>query len=168
MTSQAKSMRDHYPRRWDIPFFILISVILLCVALSLPLFKVEKMILWKNEYSVLTGIIGLYNEKEYFLSAILFFFSIIFPFFKLFALWMLWQAKLDDLQRQKVFHRLAMLGRWSMLDVFVVAILIVAVKLGPMANVEPKLGVYIFTLAILATNLTTMWVERLAKKNLDS
>jgi len=51
-----------------------------------------------------------------------------------------------------------------MLDVCVVAILIVLVKLGPLAQVEPQAGVYVFAAAILCSMLTTMYVERLAHK----
>jgi len=51
-----------------------------------------------------------------------------------------------------------------MLDVFAVAILIVAVKLGPLARVRAENGVYIFCLAILLSMVTTMYVGWLAQK----
>ena len=51
-----------------------------------------------------------------------------------------------------------------MLDVFVVAILIVLVKLGPLAKVEPQSGVYVFCAAIVVSMVTSMYVESLAKK----
>ena len=40
-------------------------------------------------------------------------------------------------------------GRWSMLDVLVVAVLIVAVKLGPIASIEVHYGLYVFGIAVL-------------------
>ncbi len=143
------------------------SGILLVVGLSLPLMKVEKMIFWKNEYSVITGILGLMHDQEYFLAAILFFFSVVFPAIKLITLGILWQVKFDETKRRRILEWLGVLGKWSMLDVFVVAILIVAVKLGPLANVEPKIGVYVFSLAIAAAILTTMQVEKLAKRVIE-
>ena len=81
-------------------------------------------------------------------------------------LWVLWRVKLEDEKRKYILGWLGALGKWSMLDVFVVAILIVTVKLGPLANVEPKIGIYVFTGAILSAILTTMWVEKLARKAL--
>ena len=119
---------------------------------------------WKNEYSVVTGIIGLFHEGEYFLSALLFFFSVIFPMVKLVLLWTLWWGEFEEQTRAKVLEWLGILGKWSMLDVFVVAILIVAVKLGPLANVYPRQGVYIFSIAIVMAILTTMHVENLSKR----
>ena len=168
MPDEKKSLQELFPRRYDIPVLIIACVALLYTALSLPLFQVEKMVLWKTEYSVMSGVVELFKQEEYLLSAILFFFSIVFPTFKLAMLWILWKFRFDGEGRKRVLEYLGVLGRWSMLDVFVVAILIVAVKLGPLANVEPKLGIYVFTAAILAAILTTAWVEKLARKALLS
>ena len=143
---------------------ILVSFALLLTGLSLPLMKVEKMVFWKNEYSVLKGVNSLWEQGQYLLAAILFFFSIVFPVVKLGALGLIWNVRLAEERRQTVLRWLGALGRWSMRDVFVVAILIVLVKLGPLAKVEPQVGVYVFCAAIVLSMLTSMYVERLAKK----
>ncbi len=72
-------------------------------------------------------------------------------------------ARLSEARRQAVFHWLGLLGKWSMLDVFAVSILIVLVKLGPLARVTPEPGLYFFCSAILASMLVTMYVEHLAR-----
>ncbi|PIQ84303.1 MAG: paraquat-inducible membrane protein A [Candidatus Omnitrophica bacterium CG11_big_fil_rev_8_21_14_0_20_63_9] len=143
---------------------ILLSTGLLVTGLSLPLLHAQQMIFWKSEYSVWTGVVALWHANELALAAILFFFSIIFPFVKLVGLVIIWFWKLPETKRTTLLHWLGLLGKWSMLDVFIVAILIVLVKLGPMAKVEPRVGVYVFTAAILASMLTTMYVDRLAKQ----
>jgi len=122
------------------------------------------MVFWKNDYSVVTGVKGLFNAQEYFLSAILFFFCIVFPIVKLLTLWCLWQFPCAQDVRNKILEWLALLGKWSMLDVFVVAILIVAIKLGPMANVKPRDGVYIFAVAIILSILTTTRIEGIIRR----
>jgi paraquat-inducible protein A len=99
---------------------------------------------------------------------IVFFFSIIFPFVKLAALSVIWYIRLPEERRAWILHWLGLLGKWSMLDVYVVAILIVLVKLGPLAKVEPRIGVYLFAAAIGASMLTTMHLDRLARKPLRS
>lgn len=159
----SQSLGQRYPKHYEVPILILLSAVLLGAGLFLPLMNVEKMVFWKNEYSVLTGIRGLFEAKEYFLSGILFFFCLAFPIVKIIMLGILWQFKFDDNRRNKILEWLSILGKWSMLDVFVVAILIVAVKLGPMANVEPRIGVYVFCAAILVSITTTAWVERLIR-----
>src|ERR1043166_1315394 len=126
------SLRDRHPRRIEVPALILVSFALLLTGLSLPLMKVEKMVFWKNEYSVLKGVDSLWEQGQYLLAAILFFFSIVFPGVKLGGLGLIWDVRLAEERRQIVLRWLGALGRWSMLDVFVVAILIVLVKLGPL------------------------------------
>ncbi len=160
----AQSLRDRYPRRIEVPVLILTSFVLLLIALSLPLLTVEKMVLWKNEYSVIAGVHGLWEQGQYALATILFFFSIVFPLFKLAMLGFIWFIRLAERKRQAVLHWLGILGKWSMLDVFVVAILIVLVKLGPLAKVQPQRGVYWFAAAIFLSMITSMYVDSLAQK----
>lgn len=160
----AQSLRDRYPRRIEVPVLILASFVLLLIALSLPLLTVEKMVLWKNEYSVIAGVHGLWEQGQYALAIILFFFSIVFPLFKLAMLGFIWFIRLAERKRQAVLHWLGILGKWSMLDVFVVAILIVLVKLGPLAKVQPQRGVYWFAVAIFLSMITSMYVDNLAQK----
>ena len=143
---------------------IMASFVLLLIALSLPLMSVEKMVFWKNEYSVIAGVRGLWEQGQYALAVILFFFSVVFPTFKLAMLGVIWVIRLTEQKRQAMLHWLGILGKWSMLDVFVVAILIVLVKLGPLANVQPQRGVYWFAAAILLSMITSMRVESLAQK----
>jgi paraquat-inducible protein A len=166
MSSPGKtiSLSQRYPHRFEVPILIVLSAATLVVGLSLPLMKVEKMIFWKNEYSVFTGIVGLVQENQILLAAILFFFSMVFPFVKLTALLVLWWVRLAESRRQKVLRWLGILGKWSMLDVFAVSILIVVVKLGPLAKVQPQPGLYVFCAAIIASMGTTMYVESLAQK----
>ncbi len=169
MASQ-QPLKARYPENVIVPVALLVSICLLLAALSLPLMHVRQQLLWKSwqsSYSVWTGVLALWEQHEYLLAAVLFFFSMVFPFIKLAALAALWYVKLGQGQRARVLHWLGLLGKWSMLDVFVVSILIVLVKLGPLANVEPRSGVYVFASAILASMLTSMYVERLARKPAD-
>ncbi|MBI1976301.1 MAG: paraquat-inducible protein A [Candidatus Omnitrophica bacterium] len=143
---------------------ILVTFTLFACGLCLPLFKVTQMVFWKSSYSILTGIRNLIEEGEYFLAGIIFLFSVIFPITKLGVLAALWGKKLSDEQRIKFLHRLALLGKWSMLDVLIAALTIIIVKAGPIASVEPRSGIYIFSVAIFLSMITTAHVEKLAKK----
>jgi len=138
---------------------------LLVTGLSLPLLHAQQMVFWKSSYSVWAGIIELWKQNELLLATLLFFFSIVFSFVKLTGLTYIWFAPLLDTDRARLLDWLGLLGKWSMLDVFIVAILIVLVKLGPMARVEPRAGVYVFAAAIAASMLTTMYVERVARSS---
>jgi paraquat-inducible protein A len=161
-------MEDHPRHARIVPAALLLSTVLLLVGLSLPLLETHQQLLWKkwqSSYSVWAGVVALWHARDYVLAAVLFFFSIVFPILKLIALAVIWFVRLADAQRDRLLHSLGLLGKWSMLDVFVVAILIVLVKLGPLARVEPRTGVYFFTAAIVASMLTTMYVTRLARSS---
>lgn len=164
MTQSKTSLQEIYPKRIDVPLFIIISAILLCTGLSLPLLKIQQMVFWKSEYSVFRGIIELTKHGDYVIAAIIFFFSIVFPILKLLMMFFLWEFKLDEGQRKTVIHWLGILGKWSMLDVFVVAIIIVIVKLGPLAKTQAQSGLYYFTAAIFLSLITSMIIDGLASK----
>ena len=88
----------------------------------------------------------------------------VFPFAKLATLAFIWFRPLTERERVDALRWLELLGKWSMLDVFVVAILIVAAKLRDLTQVQPRIGIYLFALAIVLSMLSTMRVKQLAKK----
>ena len=155
---------QRYPRHLVVPLTIAGSTVLLIRGLCLPLLHTQQLVFWKSSYSVWEGVVALWDLREYSLALILFFFSMVFPFIKLISLWLIWFVRLADEPRARLLHWLGVLGKWSMLDVFVVAILIVLVKIGPLAKIEPRAGVYVFASAIGTSMLTTMYVERLARR----
>lgn len=167
MTSPKKSLRDLHPDRPDVPALLLCAFGVLLLGLSLPILTVEKTIFWRhweNHYSVFVGVVELAKSGDWLLALILFFFSMVFPFIKLATLAGLWFRKMTDPERMKALHWLSLMGKWSMLDVFVVAILVVAAKLRDLTQVEPRVGIYLFGLAIVLSMLSTMRVEHLAKE----
>ena len=164
MTGSRQSLRDLYPKRVEVPFLIVASVILLGIGLSLPLVKVEKMVFWNSTYSVITGTKGLMDSGQHFLAVILFTFGVIFPTAKLIGLGFLWLHRLEAERRRTILLWLGILGRWSMLDVLGVAVLITMIKLKPWATVQVQSGLYVFGSAILLSMLTNTYVELLAHK----
>ncbi len=163
MTDQKKSLQELYPGRLDIPLLILLAGVLLGIGLILPVLTVQK--IWeKNTFSVISGIQNLYQEKHYFLVFIIFFFSVIFPVIKLCSLGVLWVVRLKEEHQKSILYWLELLGKWSMLDVFVVAVIVVAVKLGVLAKAEPRTGIYIFGAAVLISMIVTFLVDNLAKR----
>ena len=160
--AEKKSLRDLYPRRWDIPLLTLLSTGMLTAGLSLPVLTVRK--LWeKNTFSIWTGIENMWASKEYFLAAIIFFFSLIFPITKLAILFVTWFARLKEESRKRLLIFLGILGKWSMLDVFVTAIMMVWLKLGALADAEAEEGIYYFAVSILLAMAVTSLQLKLAK-----
>lgn len=158
----SKSLKDIYPRRWDIPALTLASAVMLGVGLYMPVLTVRK--LWEeNTFSIWTGIQNMWFAKEHFLAAVIFFFSIIFPVAKLAILFFTWFVRLKEENRKMTLRFLGVLGKWSMLDVFVTAIMLVWLKLGALADAKAEEGIYFFAVSILLAMAVTTIQLKLAK-----
>lgn len=148
---------------WHIPALISVAFALLVTGLCLPVMRVQQLLLWRDEYTVFHGIAELFNEGSYFLAVILFSFSICFPICKLLALLYVWFKPLTRPQQESALEWLQNLGKWSMLDVFVVALLIVISKTGAGLNIQPRIGLYFFAAAVFASSLLTSKVSKRLK-----
>lgn len=94
------------------------------------------------------------------LAAIVFIASVVVPFLKLAGLAVLWWAarrsdRMDPARMTRLHAALDFIGRWSMLDVFLVAFLGGAVQFGVLATVEPRPGIVAFAVAVVLTMIAT-------------
>jgi paraquat-inducible protein A len=144
-----------------IPALLVIAVILFGTGVFFPFFHVTKFWLFDSGVSVVGGIITLFQEGEYFLFAVLTLFTLVFPCAKLGLLAIVWLEREHDLAKVRRLHGwVESLGKWSMLDVFVVAILIVAMKSAAVAEIHIGSGLYLFTFSVVATQFASAWVAR--------
>jgi len=127
--------------------------------------------------TIFSGILGLYHEGMWAIAAIVFTASILIPLLKLVGLaWLLLAARrarhapARQMRRlTRVYVVLDFIGRWSMLDVFLVAFLSGIVRFGVLATVEPREGIVAFAAVVVLTVLATdafdprtLWEEETA------
>jgi paraquat-inducible protein A len=110
--------------------------------------------------TIMSGIIALWQDGMPVISAIVFIASMVIPLFKLAGLaWLLFAARGRATRRRRLLTRfyagLDFIGRWSMLDVFLVAFLAGIVQFGALATVEPRAGIVAFAAAVVLTVLAT-------------
>ena len=163
MQTERKSLKQIFPDHYEIPALLSVATLLLIFGLFLPIITLEELILWKSTFSVLTGIGHLFHESHYILGVIVMFFSVFFPITKLSALCLIWFCKISKNFRDKVIEWLGILGKWSMLDVFVVAIMIIITKISHFAHAEARIGIYFFGTSIILTMITTERIDRFLK-----
>ena len=150
-----------------IPTLLIVAFVLFGTGIFFPFFHVKKLWLFNDAVSVVGGIITLFQEGEYFLFAVLSLFTLVFPCAKLGLLAITWLEREKDLTRLRELHRwVATLGKWSMLDVFVVAILIVAMKSATVAEIHIGFGLYLFTFSVIATQLASSWIDQRLQQRL--
>lgn len=141
----------------------LVTVIMLGVGAAVPFFTFSKFYVFDDTFSLFSGIFHLLSAGEPVLFALVFLFSILLPVYKMYVLLRLINhTAMEERRRQRYTAMLMLLGKWSMLDVFVVAMLIMTIKLGAIASVEVHGGLYLFSAGVLASMLLTHLVGRRA------
>ncbi|MFC6673661.1 paraquat-inducible protein A [Marinobacterium aestuariivivens] len=147
---------------WRLRGLIALAGTLLAIGLCTPMLTIEQFIFIRHSFSVLSGVWQLAIEGQYLLFLLIFTFSVLLPVLKLLILLRLTGAAIHHDGRLPRYLRLMhSYGRWSMLDVFVVAVLVVSVKLGAIAQVQVHYGLYAFGGAVLLTLYLTARVSRL-------
>lgn len=117
-----------------------------------------------DSFSVVGGILDLVREGDVFLAGLVFAFSVVFPIVKLALLQHALHGPLSGERRARLVHALERLGRWSMLDVFVIAILIGAMHLGILSEAYAEPGIYVFAAGILLAMAATRAVLALLRE----
>ncbi len=153
---------------------LLITASLLVIGIASPLITLNKFILIENTFSIFSGTLELFNEGRFFLFFVISIFSILLPVLKIIVLARVLSLKPEQISNAgRYLHWMHIVGKWSMLDVFVVAVLVVTVKLGAVASVDTRFGLYAFTAAVLLTMYITartvaLTENRLENKHLDT
>ena len=111
-----------------------------------------------KQATVWDGITSLYDGDMWLTATIVFMASIIIPLFKLIAMIFIIVAKLynfADVQRASLLMMVDFIGRWSMLDIFIVAIMVALVKFGTFATVSADIASYLFGGVVIFTMLAS-------------
>jgi paraquat-inducible protein A len=155
----------HQGERMPIVLMLLLAFVLFLAGLFRPFTQVTKLWLFDDNVSVYTGLITLFRERELFLFGILVIFTVVFPFVKISALLALWlRPGLKIQQMARVYAFVANLSKWSMLDVFVVAVLVVLIRAGGLATIKAQDGLLLFCASVVLTQIASEWTGRIAKK----
>ena len=134
----------------------------LVAAWFLPTMTVERVPwIWRTQFSIWRVVDGLYADREYFIFAVIVLFSMVFPVVKLLAGLWVW-ARVDALSpgARRAVAFVGTLGKWSMVDVFVVALLVAAIQVSIITNVAIHAGIYVFSGAVLASIALLHLLER--------
>ena len=146
---------------WAVPALLALAFALFVTGVFFPFFHVSKFWIFSEAISVVGGIFTLFREGEYFLFAVLTLFTLVFPCVKLGLLSLIWLERDKDLARIRRLHGwVAATGKWSMLDVMVVGILIVTMKAAGLAKIHIGVGLYLFTFSVVVAQFTSGWIDR--------
>ncbi len=146
---------------------LVLALLLLLLGVFLPLMTVEKLWLIENSFSLLSGLWLMLLEGRWLLALLISSFSLLLPLLKIAVLLRVLrlaaQRTGSSAMLLRSLHWMHLYGKWSMLDVFVVAVLLASVKLGALAQVQIHSGLYAFAASVLLTMAITARVTRLTQ-----
>lgn len=132
------------------------ALILYFPANLLPVLRVESSVKGSQQSTILSGVIQFWEEGDVPVALIIFTASVLIPILKLLALAALcWGARTGRHPRNmtRLYRVTEFIGRWSMVDVFVVAILVGVVQLGGVMTINAGAGVVAFAATVVLTML---------------
>ena len=124
----------------------------------LPVLRVESFA-GIQQSTIISGVMQFWQQKDYPVAIIIFTASIMIPVLKLIALvWLTIAARNGHKPRRntQLYRITELIGRWSMTDVFVVAILVGVVQLGSVMSIEPGAGAVAFAAVVILTMLAAL------------
>lgn len=158
-------IKIHFRSGIVIVLMLVAAIAFFVAGIFLPFTSITKLWLFQNQISVYRGLIILWQAGELFLFLILFVFTICFPFVKLTAMLALWlYPRLETDHARRIFHFVSNMGKWSMLDVFVIAILVLTIKSSGVAHIKVGDGFFLFFISVMLTQFASLWTGKIVSR----
>ena len=126
--------------------------------------KLTRLYFWSDTHSIASIIAALYANGEFFLASVVLVFSALLPGFKLFYITLAGVlTSRDPVRRARWFRRIEWLGKWSMLDVLVLALLVFYAQAAQFANATALPGIYFFAASVILTMIAYNLIGRQAE-----
>jgi paraquat-inducible protein A len=144
-------------RTWAL---VIAALIFYVPANVLPITKVTSLGATQSD-TIMSGVIYFIRSGMWPIALVIFVASIFVPLVKLLILTFLlisvqrrsrWRPK----DRTRLYRITEAIGRWSMVDIFVVTILVALVHLGALANIEAQAGAVFFAAVVVITIFAAM------------
>jgi paraquat-inducible protein A len=142
--------RESLQRTWA---FTIAAFLLYFPANLLPILRVESFA-GAQSSTIMSGVIQFWQQEDYPVAIIIFVASVLIPVLKIVAIVALCIAARSGWSPRgmtRVYRVTEFVGRWSMVDVFVVAVLVGVVQLGTTISIHPGAGAVSFAAVVVLT-----------------
>lgn len=122
----------------------------------LPVLRIESSIKGEQSNTILSGVAQFWQDGDYPVAIIIFTASVMIPILKVLAILALCLAVKSGrspVLMTRLYRLTEIVGRWSMVDVFVVAILVGVVQLGSVLEIQAGSGAFAFAGVVVLTML---------------
>jgi paraquat-inducible protein A len=144
--------RDAIQRTWAL---VIAAAICYLPANILPVMRTTTLTSEEPD-TIISGVVYLYTSGSWYLALILLIASVMIPLAKLAALvYLLITVRRGSVRnnraRARLYRVLEIIGRWSMVDVFVATFVVALIQLRPLMSVAPEPGVLFFSAVVILT-----------------
>ena len=156
----GEKLYQRYPNSLALTWgYVLAATLFLIPANILPMMVVTAMGT-DDASTIMQGVIYFFAHEDYGLGAVIFIASVVVPVFKLAVLYYLllivhFKQYNKALRGVKLFHIIHLIGKWSMLDIFVVALMVSMVQFQGLATIHTGGAAIAFCLAVIFTIIAT-------------
>lgn len=149
-------LEQRHANSWMLTFFYTLASSLLIIPANLTPMMIVHTLGSDTGSTIMEGVLYFIYHGEFPLAAVIFIASIAVPFFKLAVLYfLLWISyfKRTDLAPlgTKLFKIIHIIGKWSMLDVFVVGLIVSMVQFGQLTSISAGPAAISFCLTVVFT-----------------
>ena len=142
-----------------------LSAGLLVIGWFSPMMTVNQFLFLEEQISVFDSLLTFAVHGEIFLLVMVFLFSVVFPAAKIISSYLLWyEYDVTSDHFQKRVRILQEIGKWSMVDVFLVALVVAAVKVSIIGDIYLHWGLYSFTASVLLAMIVLSRLTTLAHR----
>lgn len=135
---------------------LLISAVILYLPSNLYPVMYTEFIGSTSGSNIIEGVIAMWDMNSYFVAFVILIASIFIPAFKIFSLsFILYATKYSKIRIKKrvskLYRFVLFIGRWSLIDVYVVIIMSSIVKMNNLLNIEPGFAIICFCSVVVIT-----------------
>jgi len=150
------TVRRRVKNSLQISLALVISAIFLFIpAMVYPMMEVTQLGISQGS-TILEGVISFLEHGDYFIAIVILTASVIIPLIKLLGLLFIFTSlsiniKMKNKTKLRIFYFIEAIGKWSMIDIYVVAILASVVQLSEIFNIKGGIAATSFALVVVLT-----------------
>ncbi|CAM3396917.1 paraquat-inducible protein A [Arcobacter aquimarinus] len=139
---------------------ISLALVICAILLYIPAMIYPMMVVTKFgvniESTIIEGVISFLDMESYFIALVIFIASVAIPIIKLIGLLFIFitlkiNVKMENKRKITIYKFIEAIGKWSMIDIYVVAILASIVQLDELFNIKGGIAATSFALMVILT-----------------
>lgn len=155
------SLHRRKPHSLQYAWAFLLAAILCYIPANLMPIMLTEMLSGTQRDTIMSGVAYLWRSGSWPLALVVFVASVLVPLLKILSMLLLlltvhWRSRWAPRQRTRLYRLLEVVGPWSMLDIYVVGLLVALVQLQSLATIKAGPGAIAFGAVVVLTMLSAM------------